>query len=151
MMSLQKNFLAFLKSKNVAILSTVSEDNQPMSATIYYTVDTDFNFYFMSKKTRKLQNVKTNNKVALLINRENAPETAQIHGIAEEIQGGAAFDAIRDELIQSLLHNVFSPPIFEIEDADIHIYKITPTWIRWFDLTGKSGNKGFKQILPLPE
>jgi general stress protein 26 len=144
----QKNFLKFLKSKNIAAISTVSPDNQPMSATIYYIIDDDFTFYFMSKDTHKTRNIQTNNKVALLISRENAPISAQIHGIADQIQGNSHFDMKRDELIQSLLHNPFSPPIFEVKGDDIFIYKITPTWMRWLDLTDKSDNKGFTQILP---
>jgi general stress protein 26 len=144
----QKKFFEFIKSKNVAAISTVSADNQPMSATIYYIVDDNFTFYFMSKNTNKIRNIQNNNKVALLISRENAPISAQIHGVAQKIHGNSHFDKKRDELIQSLIHNSFSPPIFEVSGDDIFIHQITPTWMRWLDLTGESGSKGFKQILP---
>jgi general stress protein 26 len=145
----KKNFLEFLKSTNVAVISTVSPDNQPMSAIIYYIVeDNNFNFYFMSKDSRKVQNIEKNNKVALLIGDGAAPVTVQIHGEAEQIRGDAEFDEKRDQLIQALLHNKFSPPIFEIEGEEFKIYKIKPTWIRWLDLRSKTDNKGFKEILP---
>jgi len=143
----KQKFLEYLKKNKAAVLSTVSPDNQPMSAIIYFIVDNNFNFYFMSKNTRKVQNIESNNKVALLIGTENAPVTAQIHGEAGRIEGGVEFDKKRDELIQALLPNKFSPPIFEVEGVDIYIYKITPTWIRWFDLRYKE-DRGFKQILP---
>jgi len=144
----KKKFLEFLKNNNVAVISTVSPDNQPMSAIIYYIVDDNFNFYFMSKNTRKVQNIEMNNKVALQIGNGNAPVGAQIHGEAGKIIGDAEFDEKRDQLIQSLLHNKFSPPIFEIEGEEFVIYNIKPTWMRWLDLRGKTENKGFKEILP---
>ncbi len=144
----KKLFIEFLKGINAAVLSTVSPENQPMSAMIYFISDDNLNFYFMSKNTMKTRNIESNNKVALLIGNEKAPVSAQVHGEVEKIMGGVVFDEKRDRLIQSMIHNSFSPPIFEVEGEEINIYKLTPTWIRWFDLRKPTEEKGFKQILP---
>lgn len=151
----KNKFLDFLKSKNVAVISTVSEANQPMSATIYYVVDNDFNFYFMTKSfTRKFRNLKHNKEVALAVGTENTPVTAQIQGTAEQITDIKEFEERFKEMTKILQENKYVGPLFEIvanEDADhneIMLFKVTPTWIRWLDLREDLNNNNFVQILP---
>lgn len=143
--------LKFLKSKSVAVLSTVSSTNQPMAATIYYTIDDHFIVYFMTKGfTRKYQNLEANREVSLVVGTENIPVTVQIQGTAEKIDNDLEYAQYLGELKNRFFQNTFIAPLFQLQDEKntIVFYKIIPSWIRWLDLRDTSGQKGFVQILP---
>lgn len=147
--SITKNrFLEFLRSNKIAVISTVSSTYQPWSATIYFTVDDDLNFYFMSKKGRKTQNIASNKEVSLVIGTENIAITAQIQGQAERIINNDEYSEIRKKMVELLSQNSFIPPIFRFNEADIHIYKVKPSFIQWLDLREKETNVNFIRILP---
>ena len=152
---IKNKFLTFLRSKSVGVISTVSSSNQPMSATIYFSVDKDLNFYFMTKSfTRKYQNLLHNNQVALLVGTENIPTIAQIQGTAEKIVNKEEFALHFKELKDILSSNEFVGPLFEIvknaegEQNEIYLFKIIPSWIRWLDLREGVDHNDFIQILP---
>ena len=69
--------LKFLKEKQLAVVSTVSAEGKPESATVLYFIDDDFNFYFITRRnTRKFGNLQsTNNNVAIVVGTELAPVT----------------------------------------------------------------------------
>ena len=46
---LKKEALKFLNEQVTAALATVSVTGEPQVATIYYHVDNDFNFYFITR------------------------------------------------------------------------------------------------------
>ena len=151
-LNLKDRFLAFVKSKKVAVLSTVSSSNQPMSATIYFVIDDDLNFYFMTKaSTRKYKNLQTNKEVSLVIGTDNVPITVQVQGKAERIEDHDEFARWTDRLKNIFFDNKFIAPIFQLEtdeQNEVLIHKITPSWIRWLDMTDENEHKGFIQILP---
>ena len=144
-------FFDFLKSNPVAVLSTVSPTQEPMAATIFFSVDNKLNFYFMTKSfTRKFNNIEQNNKVSLVVGTGNVPVTAQIQGKAEKIVDPEELKTRLDELKNVFTKNEFVGPLFEIvgEENEIIIFKITPSWIRWLDLREGGDNNEFIQILP---
>lgn len=147
------DFMEFLKSKSVAVISTVGVDGQPESATIYFVVGENFTFYFMTKNfSRKYANLEKNPKIALVVGSENVPVTAQIQGTAAKITDEKEFDRRLEMLKQNFLKNEYVAPLFQIspEKNELVIYKITPAWIRWLDLRSEKGkvDGGFVQILP---
>lgn len=148
------DFMEFLKSKQVAVISTVSSDGQPESATIYFIVKEHFTFYFMTKNfSRKYKNLETNPHVALVIGTENTPVTAQIQGTAEKITDPAESDTRLKELMESIFKNDYVAPLFQMEPPEkneVVVYKITPSWIRWLDLRSEKEKVtgDFVQILP---
>lgn len=141
----------FLRSKTIAVISTVAHTNQPMSATIYFVVDKYLNFYFMTKNsTRKCKNIAYNREISLVVGTENIPVTVQIQGLAEKVEDEAEFALRMDQLKEISFKNNFIGPLFQIDEAknEIVIYKVKPTWVRWLDQRDPNGNKGFIQILP---
>jgi general stress protein 26 len=144
-------FLTFLKSKPVAVISTVSETQQPESATIYYAVDDDLTFYFTTKSfTRKYKNLEHNQEVSLVVGAENIPVTAQIQGRAERIQDDIEIDKRLTQLREVFTKNNFVGPLFELvgEKNELFLFKITPTWIRWLDMREGTDHNEFLQVLP---
>ena len=140
----------FLKSKNPAVLSTISSSGQPMSATLYFTFDEYMNFYFMTKSyTRKHANLQQNSEVALVIGTENTPATVQIQGKAARITDVKEFDLWMGKLRDIFFKDEFVAPLFQMspKDNEIVIYKVVPSWIRWLVLRGEKTNGGFTQIL----
>lgn len=148
------DFMEFLKSKLVAVLSTVAPDGQPESATVYFTVQQNFSFYFMTKNfSEKYKNLEHNPKVALVVGTENEPVTAQIQGTAEKITDPKESDIKLNELMDNIMRNEYVAPLFQMsppDKNDVVVYKITPFWIRWLDLRAEKEkvDKGFVQILP---
>lgn len=143
--------MEFLRSKSVAVLSTVASSGQPMSAAVYFTVDTHFNFYFMTKNfSRKYENLESNPNVALVVGSENEPVTAQVQGKAEKIVDQQEELSVLEELKKVFFKNTYVAPLYQLseEKNKMVIYKITPTWVRWLDLRGEKVNGEFVQILP---
>lgn len=147
-----KQFLDFIKSKPTAVISTISPENYPESATIFFTVDENLVFYFMTKSfTRKYSNIISNNKVALVIGTENEPVTAQIHGAAEQILDKEEANKRLEQLKTVFTKNDYVGPLFALtgEQNQILLFKITPSWIRWLDMREHNIDRNeFIQILP---
>jgi general stress protein 26 len=144
-------FLNFLKSKSVAVISTVSETCKPESATIYFAVDDDFTFYFMTKSfTRKYKNLEKNPEVSLVVGTENVPVTVQIQGRAERIEDEIEIDKRLEQLRATFTKNDFVGPLFELvgEKNEVLLFKITPSWIRWLDMREGTDHNEFLQVLP---
>jgi general stress protein 26 len=150
---IQADFMDFLKSKKVAVISTVSSDGKPESATIYFIVSENFTFYFMTKSfTRKYANLQHNPQVALVVGADNEPVTAQIQGMVTQVTDQKEFLERLDLLRKNFFENEFVAPLYQLapERNDIVIFKITPSWIRWLDLRREKNkiDSGFVQILP---
>lgn len=142
--------MEFLRSKMIAVISTISSEEKPESATIYYDVDENFNFYFMTKIfTRKYANLEKNTEVALVIGTENEPITAQIQGKAKLITDNEEYNLKMEQLEKRFLKNEYVAPLFQLNSGEnkVVLFKVTPTWIRWLDLRGENINGNFIQIL----
>jgi general stress protein 26 len=140
----------YLRSKFVAVISTVSQNNQPESATVYFDVDENFNFYIMTKQfTRKYKNIQQNQQVALVIGTDNEPATVQVQGKAEEISDSQEFDKRLESIKQRFFQNEYVAPLFQLqsEKNEVVLFKIVPSWIRWLDLRGENTNGEFIQLL----
>lgn len=148
------DFMEFIRSKLVAVLSTVAPDGQPESATIYFIAHENFTFYFMTKNfSEKYKNLEHNPKVALVVGTENEPVTAQIQGTAEKLTDPKEIDIRLQELMERFFKNDYVAPLFQMSPPDknnVVVYKVTPFWIRWLDLRSEKEkvDGGFVQILP---
>lgn len=80
----------FLQKNHLATLATITENNLPQAAIVYYITDEDFNIYIVTTgDSRKLQNIKANNHIALVINHEDTPQVLQIEGQAQILEDEA--------------------------------------------------------------
>ena len=139
----KKEIINFLNENATMALSTVGKDGYPRATTLFYDVDDDLNFYFVScVKSQKAKNIYTNNKVALVIGTEKEEINIQVVGKAREIKP-------KDERHQWFLKLATKiargkeiwPPIFYTEGADHMIFKVVPSSVQYLDLTNPSIKK----------
>lgn len=110
--------LKFLNENTTAVLAT-SADNIPRAATIYYLVDQDFNFYFLTKdNTGHCQNIRNNPNVALVIGTGPEHITVQVKGHADFLDGKA-----KDEIVEKFM-DMFAKEFIKTRPvADVYRYK----------------------------
>lgn len=144
--------MAFLRSKKIAVISTVSKAGQVMASTVYYVLDDKFNIYFTTKAfTRKHENIQHNPNVAVVVGTENEPVTAQIQGVAKRVTDTKEAQWVMGQMKLIFEGNKYVAPLFQISpdnNNEVVFYKITPNWIRWLDLRGEKIDGDFVQILP---
>ncbi|MEK9201829.1 MAG: pyridoxamine 5'-phosphate oxidase family protein [Patescibacteria group bacterium] len=126
--------LEFLKSHNTMVVSTVSEAGEPQAAAVYYVVDNDFNFYFMSVVgSRKCTNLSANGKMAFVVGTGPEINTVQGGGMAE------AFDEQAGEIFGKLSERIKleSPeqwPLLLLAKKGFCTFRVKPTWMVWLNL-----------------
>jgi uncharacterized pyridoxamine 5'-phosphate oxidase family protein len=77
----REEVLRFLRSHHMGVLSTVSQDGKPWGAAIYFLVDDELTFYFVTRaETYKYKNLEDNPYVALTIADEPGQTTVQLAG-----------------------------------------------------------------------
>ena len=82
---LREKIIAFLgiQKDKIGVISTVSPENKPESAFVYYTFDLELNIYFACKdSSRKYKNILENKDVAFTIAAGDPPQTLQLEGRA---------------------------------------------------------------------
>lgn len=143
--------MTFLRSKAIAVISTISPEGLPEAATIYFTVDGKFQFYFLTKTfARKFKNISENPNVALVIGTESEPVTVQVEGVAQKITDQIEFNTQFENMTKIYSKLEYVAPMFQLSGGqhELVLYKITPNWMRFLDLRGAKSNGGFIQILP---
>lgn len=133
----KKAALEFMKEHQAGVLATVDADGQPHASAVYYLCDDDFNIYFLTPlNTRKSVSIKKNPKVAFVVGRQDAPQTVQLEGVAQEIQYEEEKTKKVSDLVGVLMGaSKFYPPITKLDKAEIVLYWIQPKWVRWADYT----------------
>src|SRR3989344_7775908 len=129
----QKSF-EFLKSRNTAVLATVSVDGKPQAATIYYIIDDDFNFYFITgSETGKFKNLKAKEDVALVVGFGPEPTTVHVGGKASILPENERSKILLE--YADLLRVNEEIPILKLKDhGSVEVFKITPTFLAWLCL-----------------
>lgn len=131
----------FLEKHYIAFIATVSEDEKPHGATIYYAVDNQLTFYFLTKsETFKYKNLQKNPNLTFVVTDEKTLKTIQANGIAEEIKNKSELSRAMF-LIAELHHNYslrWSAPIYKIKKGNYRFIKFTPQWIRLLNFSGWS-------------
>lgn len=120
----------FLDEHDTCVLATVNIDGKPQAASVGYSVDGEFNFLIgTNKNTRKYQNLKNSNKVALVVGFSGS-KTVQIEGCTKEL-------SIEDRRVQEHLDKVPSATKFKLQDGQTY-FLIAPTWLRSTDYSAKN-------------
>ncbi len=130
--------LNFLHSYDVAVLATIKPGNISHAATIYYYVDDNFNFYFVTKnETSKFKNIENNHSVSLVITDSVTLQTIQVEGNAEEVDYTKEYAPMMAKYNETLSENRQEwdkIPLNHVPDSGYFAFvKVTPTWIRWSD------------------
>lgn len=121
--------LDFLRTEKVCVLSTVSKDGNPQSATMGFAETPELKVVFgTSNKTRKYQNLGTNQKVSIVVGWSLEQfVTVQYEGIAHEAAGEEI------EWAKGLLATKNGESKKFANSPDNRYFIITPTWIRYLD------------------
>ena len=127
----KRKILDFIKTKNLAVMSTVSPDGLPEAAVIGISEMDDLLLIFGTFNTyRKYTNLKNNPKVAFVIGWDDI--TVQYEGVAEELIGGRKNTAKSIHLKKLPTSKKFS----ELKEQCYFLVK--PTWIKYTDYSKNS-------------
>jgi nitroimidazol reductase NimA-like FMN-containing flavoprotein (pyridoxamine 5'-phosphate oxidase superfamily) len=133
----REDLLGFLSKHYVATLATVKPDSSAHATTIYFHVDKDLNFYFLTRDmTTKFTNIKTHQHVALAITDAESLETVQVEGVAGEVDYTKTYADTVKEFVAKLNANGKSwekIPLNHIADGYYVFVQIKPTSIKWVD------------------
>lgn len=120
----------FIKSHNLAVLSTVTHDFLPQSAVVGFSERENLELIFgTSSKARKYQNLLKNPRVSIVIGWDKG-KTVQYEGEAVELKG----ETERQEAISTYLSKTPSAAKF-LSDSEEAIFKVVPKWIKYMDLS----------------
>lgn len=131
--------LAFLRSHQVAVLATVNNTNDsPHATTIYYYVEDDLKFYFLTRnQSAKMNNIKKNQSVALAITDPASLQTVQVEGLAMEVDYSQKYASTIKKFTDQLAKNDKEwsdlPLNHQGNSGYFAFVQVTPSWIRWSD------------------
>lgn len=151
----KKDALNFLIANSTAVLAT-SHTNIPFASTIYYFVDKDLNFFFLTKaNASKYLNISQNANVAIVVGTGPKHISVQASGKADFV-----FDEKRAEIIlefMNLMERNFVKewPIKDMEkfkDRSTVVFKVTPEFLQFMNLDDEkypdSISTEYHQIIP---
>lgn len=130
--------LIFIREQHFAVLATASAKGEPQAATMSFFVDNEFTFYFISTNgSRKLENLKNNDTVAIVVGFGPHPMTIQGGGEAKIIKD------VPDDLFQKIVGSVPNAditkwPITKLAKNGFSTIVIRPSWLEWLDLNPDS-------------
>jgi len=152
MLSNKAKLLSYLKSQHTMYLATY--DGKPWTSTVFYAIDKEFNFYFISEPTtRHGKAIKKNKIISCAISDSNQVVTdkkigAQVEGIASEVKNKNKL-----KIIVSMWHkknpgfeDIINLPNIIKKIIKGRFYQIKPTLIKFFNekLYGEEGFEIFK-------
>lgn len=125
----KKIILDFIKKHTLAVISTVGADHKPESAVLEFGETDELELIFDTfKSSRKYKKLQTNTYVAFVIGWDD-DITVQYEGIAGEVVGEQASKYKKAYWAKN-------PKAERWESREgITYFKVTPTWIRYSDLT----------------
>ena len=148
-----KELIEFLKSQKLLVLSTVDKDGEPWVSNVYYSVDGEFNLFFVSPAdTKHIEHLEHNPKVAFSIAWFDPDNLVDRKGIQGQ---GTCERIIEPKEMMSLLknHAKYFPlwrDLITYENIKNRIiqskpYLIKPSYIKFWndELYGKEGTKEF--------
>ena len=147
---LKRRAFGFLNEKEVAVISTISENNEPTAATILFSIDDDFNFYFITRRqTRKFKNIQTNKNEAIVVGTELEPGTIQMQGEAQLLEGNEAEKFFKEiSKNKKDLLKLYYGPYLLVPGLDFAIFKVKINWMRHLRLDLEKMIEEYHQIIP---
>lgn len=114
-------------------ISTVSEENTPESATVYFVHNQTLDIFFITrKKSRKYKNIMHNPHVAFVVTCEHPPKTIQLEGTASVVTDPHEQMDHFTELVKRSSERNPVPPVAQlVESGEMVFMKITTTWARF--------------------
>jgi len=142
LVELKKRALEFLNepARITAVVGTSSLDNVPYTATVYYHVDDDFNFYFLTATgTQKYLNLRANPQAAITIGFGPSYTTMQGGGPVQELTKGSDKEKLAIGHLKERLQKHGNPtwPIFQLDEfhgESIAVFKLNTVTLQLLNL-----------------
>lgn len=147
---IRQDVYKFLLENSTAVVAT-SFKNDPRASTVYFHVDGEFNFYFVTKrKTSKYINAEMNPNAAIVVGMGPEHISVQAHGRIDLIVNDDEREKILDLIVgkQKLL-GVKIWPIDELknlEESHKVIFKITPDEMFYMNLDSSTHKETIKDV-----
>jgi len=143
----KKAALEFLTEPDrlTAVIASCPADGNTHAATVFYSVDDDFNFYFLTAThTDKCKNLIENPNAAIVIGFGPSYTTIQGQGIAQLLTKGTEEENTAIARIKMRLQNHSNEtwPIFQLDAYDgesIAVFKFIPQKLQLLNLDHSSG------------
>jgi general stress protein 26 len=128
---IKREVFNFLNDNNLGYLATISNENEPHCAAVYYIIEPEFSIYFISKSvSKKVKNILNNPKTAFTVaEKDDIPKTAQMQGTTVQIEANT--EIIHKLSVSSLKNNDFFPPSIKLPGSGLSLMKFTPHKIQW--------------------
>lgn len=123
----------FLTTHPIAVLSSVDPSGEPHGTVIYYTLNQDFQLFFITRTgTKKYDNLIRNNHAMLTIFDPRTQTTVQVTGIAEEIIDSYEVNNIAGSITGISLKTSEGGllPITKLEEGEFTAFQVKPVQIR---------------------
>lgn len=141
--------LKFIKEQHFAVIATVSANGEPEAATMGFFVDNDFTFYFISiNECRKLDNLKNNDNVAIVVGLGPQAMTIQGGGKAK-IENDVPNDLFQKMVGADANADISKWPIMKLAKKGFSTIIVRPSWMEWMNLNPDSDSykEGFYKII----
>lgn len=139
-------FLGLEKSR-LGVVSTVSKENKPESALVYFAFDENLNIYFATKdNSRKYKNILQNKNVSFVMATVNPPQTLQLEGTASVHNDTGDQKHLFQELVGLASVKHFSAPITQQSTGGLQFIKISPTWVRFGNFEARKHGDTFQEV-----
>ena len=145
---LKQKIFSFLKTQQLAVVATSSREGIPEGAVVEYFIDENWNIYFFTHDdTKKIKNLKENNKIAVVIGTVLSPNTLQIEGNTEIIKSGTDHF---EEILINFAHNqtLFNTPLLKFGKINLVMVKVKIIKARFLDYNKESGKEEYFEIVP---
>lgn len=144
--------LDFLQKNNIAVVSTVSPEGIPESASVFVHIADNFSFFFLTKtETRKYLNLRQNGYIALVFTNGKEMKTVQITGVVTPLINSKEQIEMLQILSEESHHRYrfLESPVEQIRDGDLVVVRVDPEWIRYADFDGITGEPEHFQDIPV--
>ena len=123
----------FLQNTAVGVLSSVTRNNDPHGAVVYFGIDKKFIVSILTKSdTKKYDNLQHNSHVMLTVFETVTQTTVQLTGVAEEVSDPSKINEIAQMNMRATMKNSHGgiPPISKLEAGSFTAFEIKPVFVR---------------------
>lgn len=128
--------LEFVRSQQFGILSTSDKDGHPWGSAIFFLVDDDFNFYFLTRTgTQKFGDIDQNPRVALTVANRDSQITVQLSGTVSRVELNEYAHNLLPKFsaLKPADDDYWRPPVSKIHSGNYMPLKITPVRLQYAD------------------
>ncbi|OGL31240.1 hypothetical protein A3F37_02630 [Candidatus Saccharibacteria bacterium RIFCSPHIGHO2_12_FULL_41_12] len=130
----RQKVLVFLKHNPHGVLSTVSADGKPWGSSVYFAIDEDFNFFFITRvKTHKYRNIAKNHYCSMTVSDNASQTTVQAAGKVTRVPSKDIVSIVMKKLTHTKPHddNKWVPPIVKVHGGDYMVLRLTPEALQY--------------------